>query len=196
MKTGLYFGSFNPIHIGHLIVANSMLETAMLDEIWFVVSPQNPFKNIAALANEEDRKLMTEAAIKDNPKFKVCDIEFNLPKPSYTIHTLKALKKEFPERLFSIVMGADNLINFHQWKAYQEIIEMVNIQVYARSTNAPIPAEWKTHEMIHIHALPLINVSSTLIRKKVANEESIKYWVPKSVEKYIRKNKLYCEVQL
>ena len=191
MKIGLYFGSFNPIHLGHLIVANSMLETALLDEIWFVLSPQSPFKTQSELADEEDRKAMLELAIKDNPKFKISTIEFDLPKPSYTINTLKALKKAHPEELFSIVMGADNLISFHKWKAYEEIIELVNIQVYARSTNAAIPPEWKTHEIVHIHPLPLINISSTFIRKKVANKESIKYWVRKKVEQYILKNKLY-----
>ncbi len=191
MKIGLYFGSYNPIHIGHLIVANSMLEVTDIDEVWFVISPHSPFKNAKDLASEEDRKKMVEFAINGNDKFKISTVEFKLPKPSFTIYTLGKLIKNNPLHEFNIIMGADNLIHFHKWKAYQDILDLVDIQVYARSMEEEIPEEWQNHNSINIHTLPLINVSSTRLRKKAKNGESVKYWLRDQVEQYIIDKELY-----
>lgn len=191
MKIGLYFGSFNPIHIGHLIVADTMLNAAQLEEVWYVISPQNPFKQNQNLADEQHRLAMVNESIQNHPKLKSCDIEFNLSKPSYTIHTLEALHKKYPEHEFTILMGSDNLIYFHKWKAFEEILKLVPIQVYARATDVEVPEIWQNHKRIIIHPLPLINVSSTKIRNKVKAEESIRYWVRDEVKEYISTHKLY-----
>ncbi len=121
MKIGLFFGSFNPIHIGHLIIANTMAENTDLEEVWFVVSPQNPFKKQKSLLHEFDRLEMVERAIQDNFKLKASDIEFHLPRPSYTIDTLTVLQEKYPEHQFGLIMGGDNLSHFHKWKNYEQI---------------------------------------------------------------------------
>ena len=123
MNIGLYFGSFNPIHIGHLIIANHMVEHSDLDEVWFVVSPHNPFKVKKSLLNNHHRLAMVEFAIEDYPKFKVTDIEFKLPQPSFTINTLAHITEKFPNHQFSIIMGEDNLSGFHKWKNYEQILQ-------------------------------------------------------------------------
>ncbi len=191
MKVGLYFGSFNPIHIGHLIVAESMLEKIGLDEVWFVISPQSPFKKRTNLAKDENRLAMVELATKDNPHLKANAIEFKLSKPSYTIHTLECLKDLYPKFEFSMIMGTDNLIHFDKWKRYEDILKLIDINVYARSTDEQIPEKWKENENIKLHHLPLINVSSTRLRKNVKAEKSIKYWVINDVESYVKEHQLY-----
>ncbi len=190
-KIGLYFGSFNPIHIGHLIVANSVLEYATLDEVWFIVSPHNPLKNKQTLLSEHHRYNMVSIAIKDHSCFRVSDIEFKLPKPSYTIETITYLKQKHPLTTFSMIMGADNLLNFDKWKKPKEILNSVNIYAYNRTTQEEIPCKWLNHKQIAFLNLPLINVSSTLLRSKLEKRESIKFWVLDKVEKYILKNNLY-----
>jgi len=191
MKIGLYFGSFNPIHIGHLIVANTMIEKIEFDQVWMVISPQNPFKRSSGLANEQDRKFMTELAVANHAAIVASDVEFHLPKPSYTIETLHVLFEKHPSHTFSLIMGKDNLIHFNKWKNYEAILECVDIQVYDRKINAKIPPELADHPKIFIHQFPLINVSSTMIRNKAANGESIKYWVPNEVEHYILENDIF-----
>ena len=191
MKVGLYFGSFNPIHIGHLIVAQSMLEKIKLDEIWFVISPQSPFKKKYELAPDNDRKAMVELAIKDNKQMKANIIEFGMPHPSYTIYTLESLHRQYPDNEFSMIMGADNLIDFDKWKRYKDILNLVDIHIYTRKTENAIPEKWKEKENIFIHQLPLINVSSTSLRNNIKADKTIKYWVQKEVEAYILKHKLY-----
>lgn len=188
---GLYFGSFNPIHIGHLIVANSMREHLGFDAVWFVISPQNPFKKHLELADESDRYNMVELATKDRDHLEAMDIEFTLPKPSYTIQTLEVLEKEYPEHRFAIIMGKDNLVHFKKWKQYEDVLEKVNLEVYDRDISEDIPEDILQHESIRIHDLPLINVSSTWLRKKVANGESISYWVADQVEEYILEHGIY-----
>jgi nicotinate-nucleotide adenylyltransferase len=191
MKIGLYFGSFNPIHIGHLIVADSLLQEIELDEIWLVVSPQNPFKELSELAAEQYRLTMAKLAIQNHPQLKVSDIEFQLPKPSYTIQTLEVLHKENPNHEFSIVMGSDNLIHFQNWKEHEKILDQVFIHVYARETNDAVPELWRNHPKINIHPLPLLNISSTAIRNKVKSGKSIRYWVRDEVAEYIATHQLY-----
>lgn len=193
MKVGLYFGSFNPIHIGHLIVADSMLEYAQLDEVWFVVSPQSPFKQNKQQVAETHRAEMVALATTNHPQLKVSTIEFDLPKPSYTIHTLEALSKQHPDYNFTLLMGSDNLVYFHKWKAYESILEMVHIKVYARSIDEAIPEQWNAHPKIEQVALPLIPISSTYLRNQISKNKSVRYWLRDEVLNFIEANNLYSE---
>lgn len=183
MKIGLLFGSFNPIHIGHLIIANSMLDLATLDEVWLVVTPQNPFKINVELMDENERMKMVNLAIKDNPKLKSCAVEFDLPKPNYTIDTLLYLKKKHPENTFFLIIGEDNLVHFDKWKDYNLIFENVEVLVYPRPDTPNTP--FKVHHRVHLYNCPLLDISSTLIRENLKNGKSIKYLVHNEVEKYI-----------
>ena len=191
MNIGLYFGSFNPIHIGHLIVANSILERAKLDQAWFIISPQSPFKKVHSLAPNNHRLDMVKKAVRSHPKLYASGIEFDLPKPSYTIHTLDKLAVKHPTTAFSMIMGADNLIHFEKWKEFERILDQVDIHVYDRAIEEEIPEKWANHTKIHRHALPLVSVSSTQLRKQVHKGMSIKYWVTEDVETYIKTQKLY-----
>jgi nicotinate-nucleotide adenylyltransferase len=191
MKIGLYFGSFNPIHIGHLIVADTLLQEMNADEIWFVISPQNPFKALTDLADEQHRLLMAQLSTQNHSKLKVSNIEFSLTKPSYTIHTLEVLQQQFLQHEFSIIMGSDNLVHLEQWKSYEKILEQTFVHVYARETIDEIPEIWLAHPKIKIHPLPLLNISSTAIRKKVKEGKSIRYWVRDEVAEYIEAHQLY-----
>lgn len=186
-KIGLYFGSFNPIHVGHLLVATHICEAAQLDEIWFVVSPQNPFKINAELADEHHRFEMVKLAIKNVSYFKAIDIEFNLLKPSYTHITLKELTKQFPEHKFHLIIGEDNVAKFNEWKEADWIVDNFEILVYNRkSKNNSIQSS-----RFKIQNLPLIDVSSTEIRDRIKNNLHINYFVTENVEQYIRFHKLY-----
>ncbi len=184
---GLFFGSFNPIHIGHLLLATHMREAAQLDEIWFIVSPQNPFKNSSDLADKHHRLEMVKLAIENVPYFKVLEIEFHLPKPSYTHVTLKELMKQFTTHKFSLIIGEDNVAKFHEWKEVDWILENVSVLVYNRTTETIT-----THDSrLTTINLPLFDISSTEIRNRIKNKQSIKYFVDESVMKYLLINKLY-----
>lgn len=187
--TGLLFGSFNPIHIGHLALANYILEYSYLDEIWFIVSPQNPFKESASLEDEDKRLQMVEMAIKEEPRFKACDIEFSLPKPSYTINTLEKLTKEYPDRIFSIIMGSDNLIDIEKWKKSDEIVSSFPLIVYPRP-GYPIKKQISATKIEIIEA-PLFDISSTIIRKAFDDGKKLRYLLPDGVFQYISDHKLY-----
>ncbi len=189
MKVGLFFGSFNPIHIGHLVIAESMLDLAGLDRVWFVVSPQNPFKRQNSLLHEFDRYDMVKLAIEGNPRLGVTDIEFGMPKPSYTVDTLTFLRELYPSYEFSLMMGEDNLTHFPKWKNYEEIINNHNVLVYPRpgETNSPL----LDGEAIKLIEAPMMNVSATLIRKKVKADQSLKYLVEDKVAEYIDKKGFY-----
>lgn len=186
MKIGLLFGSFNPIHIGHLIIANSMLDLAGMDEVWLVVTPLNPFKKKDDLIAEDQRLKMVNIAIHSNPKLKSSDIEFSLPQPNYTIDTLMYLKEKFPENEFFLVMGEDNLVKFDQWKDYDKIFENFEVLVYPRPYTPN--TQLKIHPRVHIFNCPLLDISSTYIRENIKYGKSIKYLVPDSVENYIIQN--------
>ena len=186
MKIGLLFGSFNPVHIGHLIIANSMIDLALLDEVWLVVTPLNPFKKQNELISETERLNMVKLAIKDNPRLKTSDIEFSLPKPNYTIDTLLFLKDTYPKHEFFLVMGEDNLVKFDQWKDYDLIFENFEVLVYPRPY---VPnTQLKIHPRVHIYNCPLLDISSTYIRENLKYGKSIKYLVPQHVEEYLLKN--------
>ncbi|MBK9933239.1 MAG: nicotinate-nucleotide adenylyltransferase [Cytophagaceae bacterium] len=189
MKIGLFFGSFNPIHVGHLIIANTMATSTDLQQIWFVVSPQNPFKKNNSLLHEFDRYTMVEKAIADNPAFKVSDIEFNLPKPSYTIDTLTVLAQKFPQHEFTLIMGEDNLVQFENWKNYQKILEYYSLYVYSRPNTQE--HNFKNHPKVTFVEAPLLDISATYIRKRLSEGKNVKYLVPEQVEEYIRFKKFY-----
>ena len=190
MKVGLYFGSFNPVHIGHMIIANSILEYSDLDQVWIVVSPQNPFKKKASLANDFDRLHLVDLAIGDNLRLRASNIEFGLPHPSYTIDTLTYLKEKYPDYQFALIMGGDNLLSLPKWKNHQVIVEEYQIYVYRR-TNLDLSDAIK-HEHIRIlDDLPLLHISSTYIRKAIAQGRSVQYLVPDAVFKYLQESTLY-----
>lgn len=185
-KIGLYFGSFNPIHNGHLILAEQILENSDLEMIWFVVSPQNPFKERNTLLDNRARFFLVQKAIEDNDKFRASDIEFSLPIPSYTIDTLTYLQEKFADKEFTIIMGEDNLKNFHKWKNYQAILDYYRVFVYPRP-NCEDSEFLKLKNVIKINA-PMIEISSSLIRNNIKEKKSIKYLLPENVRQEIEKN--------
>lgn len=188
-KIGLFFGSFNPIHIGHLIIANIMAENTDLNKVWFVVSPQNPLKPSKGLLHEFDRYDMVKAAIADHYKLEVSDVEFNLPKPSYTIHTLAYLTEKFPGKEFKVIIGEDNLENFAKWKNHEQILDQFGLYVYPRPhvTNSDL----KRHPNVKMIEAPLLDISATYIRNCIKDNKSIRYLVPEPVEQLIRLKHFY-----
>jgi len=188
MHIGLYFGSFNPIHIGHLIVANHVAEYSDVDKIWFVVSPHNPLKDSHTLLNEYDRLHLVQLAIEDNNKFRASNVEFHLPKPSYTIDTLTYLAEKFPLEKFSVVMGADSFQNIHRWKNYEQLISNYSFIIY----NRPGFEIKETHgAQIQVLNAPLLEISSTYIRKQIKEKRSVRYILPEKVWDYIEANRYY-----
>jgi len=186
MKIGLYFGSFNPVHIGHLIIANYVLNETDLDKIWFVVSPQNPFKKNKSLLNEYDRLHLIRTAIEDDTRMKASDIEFYLPKPSYTINTLTYLKEKYPEQDFYLIMGSDSFQNIDKWKNYEMIINNYKLYVYQRKG-----FDLKNNnnsETIKLLDAPLLEISATNIRQLVKQGKSIRYMVPEKIREEIEGN--------
>lgn len=175
--------------MGHMIIANIMAENTDLKKVWFVVSPQNPFKPSKGLLHEFDRYDMVKAAIADNYKLEVCDAEFHLPKPSYTIHTLAYLSEKHPEKQFKLIIGEDNLEGFTRWKNYQKILEYHGLYVYPRPSAQP--SELKTHPNVTIVQAPLLDISATYIRQCIQNKKSIRYLVPEPVENMIRQKGFY-----
>jgi len=190
LKVGLFFGSFNPIHIGHLIISNTVCEYADIDEIWFVVSPLNPFKrNSKSLIHEFDRIDMVERAIEDQPNFKAKDIEFHLPKPNYTINTLIYLEDKYPGSEFKLIIGEDNLANFARWKNYNLILENYGLIVYPRPDTKK--SSIKNHKNVTLVKAPNLDISASFIRKSIKLGKSIKYLVPEKVNEFIKDRKLY-----
>jgi len=189
MKIGLFFGSFNPVHVGHMILANYMLEYTDLDRIWFVISPQNPLKDKSILLDEEHRYNMVKMAIGENERIKASDIEFKLEKPSYTIDTLNLITKENPDDEFVIIMGTDNLENFNKWKDFTKILHRHKLYVYSRSTSDG--GYLKTHEQIKIIDAHMVESSSTFVREAIKEKKDIRYFLPFGVWDYIKNLKLY-----
>jgi len=183
-KVGLFFGSFNPIHMGHMIIAGIMAETTDLKKVCFVVSPQNPFKPAKGLLHEFDRYDMVRAAIHDNYRLEVSDVEFHLPKPSYTIHTLVHLSEKNPDKDYKVIMGGDNLEAFTRWKNYERILEDYGLYVYPRPHTQL--SELNSHPNVRMVEAPLLDVSATFIRNCIRNKQSVRYLVPDPVEEIIR----------
>lgn len=189
-KTGLFFGSFNPIHVGHLILAQDILNEQNLDEVWFVVSPQNPLKTKNSLLSEHHRLSMVREAIADNPKFRASDIEFHLTQPSYTIHTLLHLKEKYPGKIFHLIMGEDNLSNLHKWKNFEEIINNYKILVYPRIHSDDGSTRIK-HPNILITKAPVIEISSSKIREDIRNGKEVRYFLTEPVYQYLTEMHFY-----
>ncbi|WP_370089264.1 nicotinate (nicotinamide) nucleotide adenylyltransferase [Ekhidna sp.] len=184
MEVGLFFGSFNPIHTGHMIIASLVKETTKVDEVWFIVSPQNPFKKNKNLLHEFDRLDMVNAAIADDYQFRSSDIEFNMPRPSYTIDTLTLLQDKHPDKKFHLIIGEDNLESFPKWKNHEKILEHFGLIVYPRPHSKP--SELSESGNVRMIEAPEVDISATLIRKLIKEEKSIKYLVPDSVEALIK----------
>ena len=189
MKVGLLFGSFNPIHIGHLIIANYMANHTDLDKVWLVVSPQNPLKKYGDLINTYDRLEMAKLATDNSKNIKVSDVELRLPQPSYTIDTLAHLKEKHPEHEFAIIMGSDNLGKLHKWKNYKLILRDYKIYVYPRPGYEN--AEFASHPSVTITMTPLMELSASFIRKSLAEKKNVQYFVPDPVLEFIESKNLY-----
>lgn len=189
MKIGLFFGSFNPVHIGHMIIANFMATQTELDQVWLVVSPQNPFKAKSTLARDYDRLHLVRLAINDNPKLQASNIEFDLPQPSYTVDTLAYLTEKYPKHDFSLIMGGDNLGSFHKWKNHEVILKNHEIYVYKRPQYDL--GELAEHPKVHLMEAPLMQISASYIRKCIQEGHSIQYLVPKAVYEYLLDSNLY-----
>jgi nicotinate-nucleotide adenylyltransferase len=196
MKIGLYFGTFNPIHIGHLIIANHMAEHADLDQIWMVVTPHNPLKKKDTLLKDAIRLELVYLATENYPKIKPSDIEFKLPQPSYTVNTLAYIQEKYPNNEFSLIMGEDNLKSFHKWKNYEVILQNHDIYVYPRLDAKNTLAEVKkdtleNHSKIHFIDAPVVEISATFIREAIKKNINIQPLLPIKVWEYIDHNNLY-----
>lgn len=189
MKIGLFFGSFNPIHIGHLAIANYMVEFTDLEKVWLVVSPHNPLKQKNSLLSDQHRLQMVRIAIEYDNRFKVSNIEFNLPQPSYTINTLTYLKEKYPENEFVLIMGSDGLATFDKWKNYAELIANYKRYVYPRPDTNPELLRNIENGMI-VNA-PLIEISSTFIRQAIAERKDIRYFLPEKVWQFLSEMNFY-----
>ncbi|MBT4218252.1 MAG: nicotinate-nucleotide adenylyltransferase [Flavobacteriales bacterium] len=188
MKIGLFFGSFNPIHIGHKVIASYLVDFTDLDKVMFLVSPQNPLKQKISLLDQYHRLQIIRAEIEDNSKLAVSDIEFDMPKPSYTIDTLVRLKEKYPENDYSIIMGSDNLQNFHKWKNYEQILEDYSVYVYPR----PGYEISGSHKNIHlIEGVPQMEISSSFIRKAIKEGKDISYLMPEKAWIYTDEMNFY-----
>lgn len=191
MKIGLYFGTFNPIHIGHLIIANHMAEHSDLDQIWFVVTPQSPFKVKASMLDNHDRFEMVYRATADYPKLRANDIEFGMPQPNYTINTLAYLQEKYPMHEFALIMGADNLKSLHKWKNYELILANHHIYVYPRLSEGRVEKQFEQHPKIHLVAAPIMELSSTFIRQSIKAGKNVKPMLPEHVWEYVDEMHFY-----
>jgi len=191
MKIGLYFGTYNPIHIGHLIIANHMAEFADLDQVWMVVTPHNPLKKKATLLDDHHRLQMVYLATENFPKIKPSDIEFKLTQPNYTVNTLAHLHDKYPNYEFSLIMGEDNLKTLHKWKNYEVLLDNHDIYVYPRISEDPENVALKSHPRIHIIDAPVVEISSTFIRNNIKKGKNIQPLLPSKVWEYIDHNNFY-----
>ncbi|MEH6408094.1 MAG: nicotinate (nicotinamide) nucleotide adenylyltransferase [Leeuwenhoekiella sp.] len=191
MKIGLYFGTFNPIHIGHLIIANHIVEYSTLDKIWMVITPHNPFKKKNTLLDNHHRYQLVQRAVEDYPNIEASTIEFDLPQPNYTANTLIYLQEKYPEQEFCLIMGEDNLKSFHKWKNYETILANYEIYVYPRVSSSTLPEEFKNHPGIHKVEAPIVEISSTFVRKALRDGKNCKPLLPDSVWKYIDEMNFY-----
>ena len=191
MKIGLYFGTFNPIHVGHLIIANHLAENSDLDQIWMVVTPHNPHKQKNTLLNDYQRLEMVQLATEDYTKIKASDIEFTLPQPNYTVNTLAHLQDKYPKHEFCLIMGEDNLKSLHKWKNYETILNHYAIYVYPRIVNDGATAVYETHKNITKIDAPIVELSATFIRESIKNKKNIAPMLPQKVWQYIDHNLFY-----
>lgn len=190
MNIGIFSGSFNPIHIGHLILANYIVEFTDIDEVWFLVSPRNPLKQQSELLDEGRRLEMVELALEEYPKMKASDFEFSLPRPSYTVHTLDRLKEAYPQHAFNLIIGSDNWFVFENWKNYEQIIENYAIKIYPRLGHR-ISIQPRQRKSVEALDAPVVEISSTFIRGSIAEGKDIKAFLPEGIYEYINNNDLY-----
>lgn len=192
MNVGLYFGSFNPIHVGHLIIAQYMIQQKDIDAVWFVLSPHNPLKNKSTLLEDYHRLAILKIAIEDEPKFRAEDIEFKMPQPSYTIDTLAYLSEKHPTVNFSLLMGEDNLRGLNKWKNHEKILEKYKIYVYPRIDITPIEHNFKNHpSIIFCEDVPVMNLSASYIRTLIQNGKSTRYLLTDKVFRYVDEMNFY-----
>ena len=191
MKIGLFFGTFNPIHIGHLIIANHLVEYSDLDSVWFVITPHSPFKQKKSLLDNHHRLAMVRIAIEDYPKLQASDIEFDLPQPNYTVHTLAHLGEKYPQHEFVLIMGSDNIQSFHKWKNYEFILENYRIFVYPRLMDEKVNAQFDKHPHVHFVDAPIIEISATAIRKAVKEKKDIRFFMPERAWNYMKEMHFY-----
>ena len=185
MKIGLFFGTFNPIHVGHLVIANHIVEYSDLDQVWFVVTPQSPFKTKISMLDNRQRYEMVYRATKGYQNLRPCDIEFHLPQPNYTVDTLTYLHEKYPEHTFALIMGEDNLQGFHKWKNYEVILDNHDIYVYPRQIEQPINSPFQNHKRIKKVDAPIMELSSTFIRKSRKEGKNVKAMLPDAVWEYL-----------
>jgi len=191
VKIGLYFGTFNPIHIGHLVIANHMAEYSDLDKLWMVITPHNPFKKKSSLLDNHHRFQMVQRALDDYPKIEASTIEFNLPQPNYTVNTLAYLQDKYPNDEFCLIMGEDNLKSLHKWKNYEVILEHHDIYVYPRISVGKVDEQFLSHSKIHRVEAPIMEISSTAIRKGVVAGKNIQPLLPDAVYRYMDEMNFY-----
>jgi nicotinate-nucleotide adenylyltransferase len=191
MKIGLYFGTFNPIHVGHLIIANHMAENADLDQVWMVVTPHNPHKKKETLLEDYHRLQMVHLATEDFPKLKPSDIEFKLSQPNYTVNTLVHLEEKFPKYEFSLIMGEDNLKSLNKWKNFEVILQNHDIYVYPRISSEAENQDLKNHPKVHLIDAPIVEISSTFIRKSIKSDKNIQPLLSAKVWEYIDHNNFF-----
>jgi nicotinate-nucleotide adenylyltransferase len=189
MKVGLYFGSFNPVHVGHLAIANYFVEFTDIEQLWFIISPQNPLKNKKSLLPDYQRFELLYRAVGGDTKYRVSDIEFRMPKPSYTIDTLIYLKEKYPDHQFVIIMGSDGLSTFSKWKNHDQIIQNYPRYVYPRPGSENINTE--KHKNIELVNAPLIEISSSFIRQSIKEGKDMRYFLPKDVAEYVTEMHFY-----
>ncbi|RYY28562.1 MAG: nicotinate-nucleotide adenylyltransferase [Chitinophagaceae bacterium] len=188
MKIGLYFGSFNPVHHGHLIIANHIVCNTNLDQVWFVVSPQNPLKHSSGLLNEYHRLHLVRLAIEGEDRLRVSDIEFHLPRPSFTIDTLTYLAEKYPKNTFTVIMGSDSYQNIGKWKNHHQLISNYDLLIYMRPG---FPVDPLKASRITLLEAPLLEISATYIRNSIKNGKSIRYLLPENVREEIERNRYY-----
>jgi len=191
MKIGLFFGSYNPIHIGHLIIANHMVEYSDLDQVWLVVTPHNPFKKKSSLLDDHHRLQLVMRATEDYPNLRPSNIEFGLPQPNYTIDTLVHLEEKYPQHHFNLIMGLDNLGSFKKWKNYDIILESHELYVYPRITNDKSEPELLNHKNVHKIEAPIIEISSTFIRQAIKQKKNIRALMPNKAWVYLDEMNFY-----
>lgn len=190
MRIGLFFGTYNPVHVGHMVIANYMVEYTDLDQVWMVVTPQNPFKQKESMLKDYDRLHLMRLAIGDDIRLRASDIEFGLPQPSYTATTLIYLKEKFSQHEFALIMGADNLNHFHKWKNHEEILKNHELYVYPR-LDANEGGELRQHYKVNYVEAPVMKISSSFIRKAIKEGKDVQHYMPKEVAKYINEMNFY-----
>lgn len=190
MNIGLYFGTFNPVHIGHIAIAGYMAEFTNLDQVWFVLTPKNPLKEKSGLLKNHHRLALLRAGLEESDgKFRVCDIELSLPEPHYTIHTLLHLSEKYPAHTFTLIIGSDNLESFTKWKNHEQILDQFKVLVYPRDRSKQIPLS--THPSVVMTQAPIMEISSTFIRNAIKEGKDVRYFLTRPVFDYIREMHFY-----